>query len=108
MPYGTGVIFTLQELEHSIAALPGLKARGDAGEIGWAAAWLEACGYPGLPLLAEALADPAQDIELHRDAIGFDLRQVSCVFLAAKIVDLAARAADGQLESRRVPKTVDL
>ena len=65
-----------------------LAARGiaDAAEIGWACAWLEACGYPGLKMLGEALACESRDIELARDAIGLDLANVSCVFLAPRIV----------------------
>lgn len=94
------MLFTLQELEHSIAVLPGVRARGDAGDIGWATAWLEACGYPGLKILAEALADPVREIELRRDAMGLDLGQVSCVFLAAKIMEQVAR--DGRLFLRNV------
>ena len=76
----------LQSCEDRIAS--GLAARGiaDAGEIGWACAWLEACGYPGLKMLGEALADERRDIELARDAIGLDLANVSCVFLAPRIV----------------------
>jgi len=100
MPYGTAMVFTPRELEHSIAELPGLRGRGDAGQIAWACTWLEACGYPGLALLAEALADPARDTDLRRDAMGLDLQQVSCVFLAAKIMDGVAK--DGRLFLRNV------
>ena len=91
---------TLQELEHCVAALPGLRGRSDAGDIAWACAWLEACGYPGLTLLAEALADPVCDIDLCRDAMGLDLQRVSCVFLAPKIMAEVAR--DGRLFLRNV------
>ncbi len=94
------MIFTLRELEHSIAALPGLRGRRDAGEIGWACSWLEACGYPSLALLAEALADPIQDLELKRDAMGLDLQQVSCVFLAPAIMQSVA--GDGRVFLRNV------
>jgi hypothetical protein len=58
----------------------------NAASIAWAAAWLEACGYPGLKLLAEALADPVQDLVLARDGLGLDLKNVSCVFLAPAIM----------------------
>jgi hypothetical protein len=47
-----------------------------------ACVWLEACGYPGLKLIAEALADPAPNISLVPDALGLDLQNVSCIFLA--------------------------
>ncbi len=100
MPYATAMIFTLRELEHSVAALPAVRARGDAQEIGWACAWLEACLYPGLEMLAEALADPVQDLELRRDAMGLDLQQVSCVFLAPEIMAEVARG--GRLFLRNV------
>ncbi|MGQ0483903.1 MAG: hypothetical protein ACT4SY_00910 [Hyphomicrobiales bacterium] len=94
------MIFTPRELEHSIAALPAIRARSGAREIAWACVWLEACGYPSLELLAEALADPVQDLELRRDSVGLDLGQVSCVFLAAKIMELVAR--DGRVFLRNV------
>lgn len=100
MPYGAVMIFTLQDLQNSVAMLPAIRARSDARDAAWAAVWLEACGYPGLKLLAEALADPVRDIELRRDAIGLDLDNVSCVFLAAKIMELVAR--DGRVFLRNV------
>jgi hypothetical protein len=49
--------------------------------------WLEACGYPGLKLLAEALDDPVKDLKLVRDALGLDLKNVSCVYLSGKVSD---------------------
>jgi hypothetical protein len=58
----------------------------DAGSIAWAASWLEACGYPGLKMLAEALADDRHALPLNRDALGLDLDNVSCVFLAPAIM----------------------
>jgi hypothetical protein len=45
-------------------------------------AWLEACGYPGLKMLVEALDDKQNSCELARDALGLDLQSVSCIFLA--------------------------
>ncbi len=100
MPYGAVMIFTLQDLENSVAALPAMRARSDARDVAWASVWLEACNYPGLKLLAEALADPVRDIELRRGAMGLDLDNVSCVFLAAKIMALVAR--DGRVFLRNV------
>ncbi len=58
----------------------------EARDIAWASAWLEACGYPGIKLLAEALSDPVRDRALQRDALGLDLDHVSCVFLAPRIM----------------------
>jgi hypothetical protein len=51
-------------------------------------AWLEATGYPGLKLLAEALNDQQSTATLTRDALGMDLQNVSCVFLASAVGDV--------------------
>jgi hypothetical protein len=59
-----------------------------AEESGWACAWLQACGYPGLEQLFEALDTTprqARDPQLTPDALGLDLQNVSCVFLAPGI-----------------------
>jgi hypothetical protein len=59
-----------------------------AEESGWACAWLQACGYPGIELLFEALeATPAEarNPVLAPDGLGLDLRNVSCVFLAPRL-----------------------
>ena len=72
----------------------------DAEAIAWAAAWLEACGYPGLKMLSEALDDSRQNIDLVRDGLGFDLQDVSCVFLAAAI--MADVKAHGRVFLRNV------
>ena len=53
-------------------------------------AWLEAVGYPGLKLLAEALADPISDVTLEKDAMGLDLKNVSCVFLSRGVDEMIA------------------
>lgn len=45
-------------------------------------AWLEGVGYPGLTMLIEALADETKAMALEPDALGLDLKNVSCVFLA--------------------------
>lgn len=58
----------------------------DAREIAWATVWLEACGYSGLKLLAEALSDERQSLALTRDLLGIDLQNVSCAFLAPAIL----------------------
>jgi hypothetical protein len=68
------------------------SAPGIPDDCGWACAWLEACGYPGLEMLAEALDEtpregrqPAFEI----DVIGIDLRNVSCVFSAPRLISIA-------------------
>ncbi len=83
--------FTMSEAESALGRL--LEARGVTENTGiaWAAAWLEACGYSGVRLLAEALAEEHKPISLTRDALGLDLQNVSCAFLAPAIMrDVAA------------------
>lgn len=58
----------------------------DAAEIAWATVWLEACGYAGVTLLGEALQDGRRTLDLTRDALGIDLQEVSCAFLAPAIL----------------------
>ncbi|WP_409763514.1 hypothetical protein [Aestuariivirga sp.] len=70
------------DLAERLAAL-GLP---DAGEIAWATIWLEACGYTGLKFLTEALGDEQRSLNLVRDSLGLDLRNVSCAFLAPAIM----------------------
>jgi len=57
-----------------------------AAEMAWATVWLEACGYSGVKLLNEALADQRWSLGLVRDALGIDLHNVSCAFLAPAIM----------------------
>ena len=68
------------ELASRLAGIP------DAQDIAWATVWLEACGYGGVKLLAEALADGPRSHDLARDALGIDLQNVSCAFLAPAIM----------------------
>lgn len=68
------------ELTKKLGTLP------DAADIAWATTWLEACGYSGVKLLAEALQDERRTLALTRDALGIDLQQVSCAFLAPAIM----------------------
>jgi hypothetical protein len=70
----------------------GSVAPGIEEECGWACAWLEACGYPGLTMLFEALDEtPPNDRRpvLEPDALGLDLRDISCVFSAPRLAELA-------------------
>lgn len=66
-------------------ALVRLKV-ADAQDIAWATMWLQACGYGGVKLLAEALQDPQRSLDLQRDALGLDLGNVSAAFLAPAIM----------------------
>jgi hypothetical protein len=58
----------------------------NAAESAWACAWLEACGYPGVKLLGEALRDERREVEQMRDGLGIDLKNISCVWLAPRLV----------------------
>ena len=58
----------------------------DAADIAWATVWLEACGYSGVKLLGEALKDERRTLDLPRDALGIDMQEVSCAFLAPAIM----------------------
>lgn len=75
----------------SAAASRLLRDRGSADiaeESGWACAWLQACGYPGLELLLEALdttLPEARNPDLAPDPLGLDLQNISCVFLAPRL-----------------------
>ena len=54
-------------------------------DTAWACAWLQACGYPGVQLLREAVGDARHSLRLSRDALGLDLDHVSCAFIAAAV-----------------------
>jgi hypothetical protein len=59
-----------------------------AEEGGWACAWLQACGYPGLDLMLEALdttPPQARHPQLTPNALGLDLHNISCVFLGPRL-----------------------
>jgi hypothetical protein len=71
--------------QHAAVALERRGLSIMAAETASRCAWLEGVGYPGLKLLAEALADPQQDLNIDKDALGLDLQNVSAVFLAAKL-----------------------
>jgi hypothetical protein len=77
---------TMAELEAAVAAKLRAEGIAAADEIAWACAWLEACGYPGVKLLGEALDDSRRDLDLARDSLGLDLQNVSCAFLAPRIM----------------------
>jgi hypothetical protein len=51
-----------------------------------AAIWLEACDYPGLKTLHEALAEGTPDFKLQRTESGIDLDHASCVFIGKQIL----------------------
>jgi len=59
-----------------------------AEDCGWACAWLQACAYPGLELLTEAIDTTPLELrhpELPPDSLGLDLQNISCVFLAPRL-----------------------
>lgn len=74
-----------------------------AQDCGWACAFLEACSYPGLQQLLEALdTTPAAERrpELVPDVLGLDLKNISCVFLAPRLDRMVAE--HGRLFLRNV------
>jgi hypothetical protein len=85
------MLLSLKDIE--ICAQAYLATHGHTSIAARAAAdcvWLQAVGYPGLKLLAEATADQTQIATLERDVLGLDLQLVSCVFLADQIEALYA------------------
>lgn len=77
---------TVTEMEQRLAERLSAAQLPEANDIAWATAWLEACGYTGVKFLSEALADERQSLSLERDALGIDLQNVSCAFLAPSIM----------------------
>ena len=69
-------------LETRLAA----KGHNNASFMAESAIWLEACGYPGLKELDQALADPVQEFKLARTVLGLDLRNISCALIGDQIV----------------------
>ena len=81
----------------------GGAAPGCDEDCGWACAWLEAAGYPGLKMLVEALDETPR--EARRPSLEavygiVDLDNVSCVFSAPGLVDMAR--AEGRVVLNRV------
>ena len=81
----------------------GGAAPGCDEEAGWACAWLEAAGYPGLRMLVEALEETPRDKRRPSLTAVYgivDLDHVSCVFSAPALVDMAR--AEGRVVLNRV------
>jgi hypothetical protein len=77
---------SLEDIEELARSLCVENAQSEIAEFAASACgWLHACGYQGLPLLKEALADDVQSLSLVRDSLGLDLHNVSCVFLAPSL-----------------------
>jgi hypothetical protein len=69
----------------------GAKGFNEPDSLAEACAFLVACGYPGLEMLEEARHDKERELSLVKDVLGFDLKNVSCVFLAPAIADHVTR-----------------
>jgi hypothetical protein len=90
---------TLAHIEQHAA--DALKNKGhDRTDIAANCAWLHGAGYSGLKYLAEALHDDIQSTELMKDALGLDLKNVSCAFIFPAVENL--RAQHGRLFLRNV------
>lgn len=82
------------------ALLRGGTGSATAHASGQACAFLEACGYPGLTMLAEAMHDEVRSLSLARDALGLDLQNISCVFIGPAVA--AEVEANGRAFLRNV------
>jgi hypothetical protein len=81
-----GMKLAFDVVEARIAQFLERRTVAEASVVAWAGTWLEACGYPGIAQMIEALGDPRRELVLERDNVGMDLRHVSCVFLAPAIL----------------------
>lgn len=104
LPAGPTIIIPYDDLADAATRLLTEADLPDiAQECGQACAFLEACAYPGLALLFEALdttPPEARHPDLVPDALGLDLGNVSCVFLAPRIAHLVEQ--QGRLFLRNV------
>ena len=73
------------EAEATLAGFFKTRGLDDASHAAWSTVWLMSCGYPGLVLAQEALGDKERQLVLQHDALGLDLQNVSCLFLAPAI-----------------------
>jgi hypothetical protein len=77
---------SLKHIEaHAHAALLAKVAEPVAATAARHCAWLHGAGYNGLKYLAEALQDADTTTTLERDAMGLDLKNISCVFISTEI-----------------------
>lgn len=70
---------------HALLALTASPRADIAETAARDCAFLEACGYPGLKLLTEALADDPKSATIQNDVMGLDLQNISCVFIAPQV-----------------------
>lgn len=83
---------TLDEIEaHALAALTIKVEAHVARPAASNCAWLHGAGYNGLKYLAEALQDTETKTTLELDAMGLDLKGVSCVFIATNVEAIYAQ-----------------
>jgi hypothetical protein len=77
---------SLQDIHaHAHAALLKKVAGPIAETAASHCAWLHAAGYNGIKYLGEALQDSETTTTLERDAMGLDLKNISCVFISTEI-----------------------
>jgi hypothetical protein len=89
------------EAEQTLAA--GLRARKlqSAPFVAHSALWLEACKFPGLHCLYEALGDKVKQTSLQVVAHGIDLHHVSCVFIAEQVFSEIRKSGRATLRNVR-------
>ncbi len=82
---------TLSDIEaHALASLSALVDADTAAAAAKHCAWLHAAGYNGIKYIGEALTDTETTAVLEKDLMGLDLKNVSCVYISAKVEALFA------------------
>jgi hypothetical protein len=82
----TSINLVMQNAEQELLTALVMKGHPAAAFAAQAAIWLEACDYPGLKTLQEALADEPADFVLKRGVLGIDLHNVSCAIIGEQVV----------------------
>ncbi len=88
------------EFTARVVALVDARSMTNSAMIAEACTYLEACGYPGLVQLREALDDPVKELSVVKDILGADLKNVSCVFLMSQLAAMVEKS--GRIYLRNV------
>ena len=80
------ISLSIQAAEQELRVALEAKKHPAAAFAAQAAIWLEACEYPGLKTLQEALADEPAIFVLKRGVLGIDLHNVSCAIIGEHVV----------------------
>jgi hypothetical protein len=91
---------SVPDFTQRVAAQVAARGVTNSTMIAEACAYLEACGYPGLAVLREALADSQKELSVVKDILGVDLKNVSCVFLMSQLGQMVEKS--GRIYLRNV------